>query len=59
VNSARVRGATSASISTRAQPTAGKPPEGDALQRLLPWNHDPNNTTASPDTDPPKITDTG
>lgn len=36
----------------------GKPPEAAALQRFLPWNHNPNNSTSSPDADPPKITNT-
>ena len=36
----------------------GKPPNGEALQRLLPWERDPADTTGSQDTTPPNITDT-
>lgn len=31
----------------------GKPPEGEALQRFLPWLPDPGDTTGSRDNDPP------
>jgi transposase len=31
----------------------GKPPEGDALQRFLPWLPDPGDTTGSRDNNPP------
>ena len=37
----------------------GKPPDNQALQRFLPWNHNPNDTTGSRDHDPPDITSTG
>ncbi len=33
---------------------AGKPPQGQALQRFLPWLPDPGDTPTSPDEDPPK-----
>jgi transposase len=36
--------------------TGGKPPEGDDLQRFLPWLPDPGNTTGSRDNDPPPAT---
>jgi transposase len=34
----------------------GKPPEGQALQRFLPWLPDPGDTTGSRDNDPPPPT---
>jgi transposase len=36
----------------------GKPPEGEALQRFLPWNRDPDDDTGSRDDNPPDITNT-
>lgn len=37
----------------------GKPPDSQALQRFLPWNHDTDEATGSRDHDPPDITNTG
>jgi transposase len=37
----------------------GKPPEGQALERFLPWIPSPTDTTDSPDHDPPKIINLG
>ncbi|MGH3788313.1 MAG: IS66 family transposase [Pseudonocardiaceae bacterium] len=37
----------------------GKPPQGQALQRFLPWTLDPTDPTHSRDHDPPKITQPG
>lgn len=34
----------------------GKPPEGEALHRFLPWLPDPDDTTGSRDNDPPPLT---
>lgn len=34
----------------------GKPPEGEALHRFLPWLPDPGDTTGSRDNDPPPLT---
>jgi transposase len=36
--------------------SGGKPPEGEALQRFLPWLPDPSDTTGSRDNDPPPVT---
>jgi transposase len=36
----------------------GRPPNGETLHRLLPWEHDPDGTTGGQDAVPPKITDT-
>jgi transposase len=37
----------------------GKPLDGEALQRFLPWNHGPEDDSGSRDHDPPDITNTG
>jgi transposase len=36
-----------------------KPPEGETLQRFLPWNHPPDDSVGSRDDSPPDLTNTG
>jgi transposase len=36
----------------------GKPPEGEALERFLPWNRNPDDGTGSRDDNPPDLTNT-